>query len=246
MKKITKINQVQTNKKLRVAAYARVSSSSEAQLESLEIQKSHYQNYIHSRSDWQFAGLYFDEGITGTKIDKRPELMRLMEDCASKRIDLIITKSISRFSRNTTDCLELVRKLQELNVPIFFEKENINTGSMESELFLTILSSMAENESTSISENNKWAIKQRFKDGTYKLSYPPYGYHWDGHTFRIVEKEAEIVKRIFSDLLSGKGTEAIAKALNQEGVPTKRGGKWHSTSVRGILINEKYTGDVIF
>lgn len=180
MKKVTKIDKIQnvTNQKqkLRVAAYCRVSTSNDAQLESLETQKAHYESYITSRDDWQFAGLYFDEGITGTKKDKRPELMRLMQDCAAKKIDFVITKSISRFSRNTTDCLELVRKLQELDVPIYFEKENINTGSMESELFLTILSSMAEGESTSIAENSKWSIKKRFQNGTYKLSYAPYGY----------------------------------------------------------------------
>ena len=147
MKKVTKIDKVQNvttqKQKVRVAAYCRVSTNNDAQLESLETQKVHYESFITSRDDWQFAGLYFDEGITGTKKDKRPELMRLMQDCSSKKIDFIITKSISRFSRNTTDCLELVRKLQELDIPIYFEKENINTGSMESELFLTILSSMA-------------------------------------------------------------------------------------------------------
>lgn len=165
MKKVTKIEGVQNNstqkKKLRVAAYCRVSTGSDAQLESLEAQKTHYERYINSREDWQFAGLYFDEGITGTKAEKRPELLRLISDCESKKIDFVITKSISRFSRNTTDCLALVRKLQSLDIPLFFEKENINTGSMESELFLAILSSMAEGESTSISENAKWSIKRR-------------------------------------------------------------------------------------
>ncbi|MFR2774378.1 MAG: recombinase family protein [Anaerostipes sp.] len=250
MKKVTKIDKVQSvtgkNQKLRVAAYCRVSTSNDAQLESLETQKAHYESYITSRDDWQFAGLYFDEGITGTKKEKRPELMRMMQDCAAKKIDFIITKSISRFSRNTTDCLELVRKLLELDVPIYFEKENINTGSMESELFFTILSSMAEGESTSISENSKWSIKKRFQNGTYKLGCAPYGYRWDGRTLRILPEQAEIVKRIFAEVLAGKGTDAIAKELDAEGVPTKRGGKWTTTSVRSILANEKYTGDVIF
>jgi DNA invertase Pin-like site-specific DNA recombinase len=250
VKKVTKIDKVQNvtgeKRKLRVAAYCRVSTSNDAQLESLETQKMHYESYISARDDWQFAGLYFDEGITGTKKDKRPELMRLMQDCAAKEIDFIITKSISRFSRNTTDCLELVRKLLELDIPIYFEKENINTGSMESELFLTILSSMAEGESTSISENSKWSIKKRFQNGTYKLGYAPYGYRWDGRTLRVLPEQAEIVKRIFAEVLAGKGTDAIAKELEAEGVPTKRGGRWTTTSVRGILANEKYTGDVIF
>ena len=130
MKKVTKIERIADTgiqkRKKRVAAYCRVSTSSDAQLESLDAQKKHYEKYILSREDWEFAGLYYDEGITGTSKDKRPELMRLMSDCAAKKIDMVITKSISRFSRNTADCLELVRTLLNLNVPIFFEKENIN------------------------------------------------------------------------------------------------------------------------
>jgi Site-specific recombinases, DNA invertase Pin homologs len=142
VKKVTKIDKIEPSKaakkKLRVAAYCRVSTDSDAQLESLETQKMHYENYINSRNDWEFAGLYFDEGITGTKADKRPNLMRLIDDCKAKKVDFVITKSISRFSRNTTDCLDIVRTLLNLNIPVYFEKENINTGSMESELFLSI------------------------------------------------------------------------------------------------------------
>lgn len=249
MKKVTKIDKIQPSKavkkKLRVAAYCRVSTDSDAQLESLETQKMHYENYIKSRKDWEFAGLYFDEGITGTKADKRPKLMQLINDCKSRKIDFIITKSISRFSRNTTDCLEIVRTLLNLNIPVYFEKENINTGSMESELFLSVLSSMAEGESTSISENNKWSIKKRFENGTYKLGYVPYGYSWEDGEIKVNPEQAEIVKRIFSELLSGKGTEVIAKELNTEQVPTKKGGRWTSTSIRDILANEKYTGDCL-
>lgn len=250
MKKVTKIDKIQTSdtakKKLHVAAYCRVSTDSDAQLESLETQKTHYESYINSRDDWEFAGLYFDEGITGTKADKRPKLMRLIEDCKAKKVDFVITKSISRFSRNTTDCLDIVRTLLNLNIPVYFEKENINTGSMESELFLSILSSMAEGESTSISENNKWGIKKRFENGTYKLGYVPYGYRWENGEIIVDPEQAVIVKRIFSELLAGKGTDAIAKCLNEENVPTKKGGRWTSTSIRGILANEKYTGDCIF
>ena len=250
MKKVTKIDKIQPSKaakkKLRVAAYCRVSTDSDAQLESLETQKTHYENYINSRDDWEFAGLYFDEGITGTKADKRPKLMRLIEDCRAKKVDFVITKSISRFSRNTTDCLDIVRTLLNLNIPVYFEKENINTGSMESELFLSILSSMAEGESTSISENNKWGIKKRFENGTYKLGYVPYGYRWENGEIIVDPEQAVIVKRIFSELLAGKGTDAIAKSLNSENVPTKKGARWTSTSIRGILANEKYTGDCIF
>lgn len=250
MKKVTKIDKIQPSKvakkKLRVAAYCRVSTDSDAQLESLETQKTHYEHYINSRDDWEFAGLYFDEGITGTKADKRPKLMRLIEDCKAKKVDFVITKSISRFSRNTTDCLYIVRTLLNLNIPVYFEKENINTGSMESELFLSILSGVAEGESTSISENNKWGIKKRFENGTYKLGYVPYGYRWENGEIIVDPEQAVIVKRIFSELLAGKGTDAIAKNLNTENVPTKKGGRWTSSSIRGILANEKYTGDCIF
>ena len=250
MKKITKIDGVQNNstvnKELRVAAYCRVSTGSDAQLESLEAQKTHYERYINSCEDWKFAGLYFDEGITGTKAEKRPELLRLIADCEARKIDFVITKSISRFSRNTTDCLALVRKLQSLNIPIFFEKENINTGSMESELFLAILSSMAEGESASISENSKWSIKRRFQNGTFKLSYTPYGYDWDGENMIINPAQAAVVKRIFADILSGKSTNAIADELNAEKIPSKKNTSWTSSTIRGILSNEKYTGDVIF
>ena len=180
MKKVTKIDEITSvssaDKKIKVAAYCRVSTDSDAQLESLDAQKTHYENYISSRDDWEFVGLYYDEGISGTKKEKRYELMRMINDCEAGKIDFVITKSISRLTRNTTDCLELVRKLLDLNIPIFFEKENINTGSMESELFLSLLSSMAEDESTSISENSKWSIQKRFQNGTYKISCPPYGY----------------------------------------------------------------------
>ena len=250
MKKVTQIDGVQKNttinNKLRVAAYCRVSTGSEAQLESLEAQKSHYEQYINSREDWQFAGLYFDEGITGTKTEKRPELLRLIADCETKKIDFVIAKSISRFSRNTTDCLALVRKLQSLNIPIFLEKENINTGLMVSELFLSILSSMAEGESASISENSKWSINRRFQNGTYKLSYTPYGYDWDGENMIINPAQVAVVKRIFADILSGKSTNAIADELNAEKIPSKKNTNWTSSTIRGILANEKYTGDVIF
>ena len=178
MKKVTKINQNnhQIHSKLRVAAYCRVSSDSDDQMISLDAQIKHYEAYIKANPDWEFAGLYYDEGITGTKKEKRTELLRMISDCEDKKIDFIITKSISRFARNTTDCLELVRKLIDLGIFVYFEKENINTGSMESELMLSILSGLAESESISISENNKWSIQRRFQNGTYKISSPPYGY----------------------------------------------------------------------
>ncbi len=250
MKKITKIAKSQNvenkKEKIRVAAYCRVSTSSDAQLESLEAQKVHYENYINSRDDWQFAGIYYDEGITGTKKDKRPELLRLMDDCKAGKIDFIVTKSISRFSRNTMDCLELVRDLQALHIPLYFEKENINTGSMKSELFLSLLSTLAENESVSISENSKWSIQKRFENGTFKISYPPYGYVWDGEQMVINPEQATVVQKIFAMLLSGKSTQTIADDLNQRGVASKRSGHWTATTIRDMISNEKYVGDCLF
>ena len=250
MKRISKIEGVQGARppkhKLRVAAYCRVSTDSDAQLESLEAQKKHYENYITVRDDWEFAGLYYDEGITGTKKEKRPELMRLIADCEAKKIDFVITKSISRFSRNTTDCLELVRKLQTLNISIFFEKENLNTGSMESELFLAILSSMAECESVSISENSKWSVERRFQNGTFKLSYPPYGYDWDGTNLVINAEQAEIVKRIYREYLNGSSLVQIKKSLEADGIPNGAGHlKWGTNNIQQILTNEKYIGDAL-
>lgn len=249
MKRITKIEENKTlvgKKKLRVAAYCRVSTASDDQLISLEAQKLHYENYIKMNDEWEYAGLYYDEGITGTKKEKRGGLLSMIADCERGKIDLVITKSISRFCRNTTDCLELVRKLLDLNVYINFEKENLNTGSMESELMLSILSGLAESESVSISENEKWSIKKRFQNGTFIISYPPYGYkNVDGEMI-IVPEQAKIVKGIFASALSGKGTHAIADELNVRAVPTKKGGKWTSGTINGIIGNEKYTGDVIY
>ena len=176
MKKVITIEPAaahQPKKRLRVAAYCRVSTGSDEQLVSLEAQKTHYEEYITSNPEWEFAGIYYDEGITGTKKEKRPSLNRMIQDCEDGKIDFIVTKSLSRFARNTTDCLELVRRLLELHIPVYFEKENLNTGSMESELLLSVMSSLAESESVSISENNKWGVRCRFENGTFKIAYPP-------------------------------------------------------------------------
>ena len=181
-----------------------MSTASEEQLVSLAAQKAHYESYIKSNDEWEFAGLYYDEGISGTKKKSGTGCWRWLLPVSGGTIDMIITKSISRFARNTTDCLELVRKLLDLNIYIYFEKKNINTGSMESELMLSILSGLAESESVSISENEKWGIKRRFQNGTFIISYPPYGYaNVDGEMV-IVPEQAEIVKQIFADTLAGK------------------------------------------
>ena len=250
MKRITKIkandNLKETPKKLRVAAYARVSTDNREQLVSLEAQKLHYETYIKGNPNWQYAGLYYDEGISGTKMAKRDGLMRMLSDCEKGLIDLVIIKSVSRFARNTVECLEVVRNLIKLKVFIYFEKENINTGDMESELLLTIFSSLAESESVSIAENEAWAIQRRFQKGTFKIGYPPYGYKNVEGKMVIDEREAGVVKYIYSECLAGKGSYTIAKDLKEKKIPTKRGGNWSSTVVKEILKNEKYTGDVIF
>lgn len=248
MKTITKIEAADTHtaKKLRVAAYARVSTSSDEQLISLDAQKNHYEVLIRSHKDWEFAGLYYDEGISGTKMDKRDGLLALLDECEKGLIDYIIVKSISRFSRNTVDSIETVRRLCDMGIYIFFEKENIDTGKMEGELLLSILSSLAESESRSISDNETWSIKRRFMNGTYKISYPPYGYDYIDGEMVVNEKQSEVVRWIFGQVLSGNSTAEIAWKLNEEGVATKRGGSWTSTTINGMIRNEKYTGDVIF
>ena len=249
MKKITKIEENTTDSflkpKLRVAAYCRVSTDSDEQLVSLQAQKTHYESYIKANPEWQYAGIYYDEGVSGTKKENRTELLRMISDCESRKIDLIITKSISRFARNTTDCLEMVRKLIDLGVYIYFEKENINTQSMESELMLSILSGLAESESISISENNKWSIQRRFQNGTFKISYPPYGYENIDGQMVVNPKQAEVIKFIFAESLLGKSAQEIVHDLNHKGIPSKKGGSWTAVTIRGILSNEKYTGDVI-
>lgn len=170
----------------------------------------------------------------------------MIGDCKSGEIDFIVTKSISRFSRNTTDCLEIVRTLLSLNIPIYFEKEDLNTAAMEGELLLSLLSGLAQSESNSMSQNIKWSVQKRYQNGTFKIAYPPYGYNFDGNEMIINESQAKIVKQIFKETLSGNGVATIASALNNENIPTKKKAKWSTTTILGMLRNEKYTGDVIF
>jgi len=248
MKKITKIEPSggrASQQKLRVAAYCRVSTDTDIQLGSLEMQKTHYEALINANPEWEFAGLYYDEGITGTKKEVRPALMKMIADCEEGRVQRILTKSLSRFSRNTTDCLELVRKLLGIGVTIYFEKENIDTGDMESELLLTVMSSLAESESVSISENSKWGVRHRFENGTYKISVAPYGYTVKDGVFQIREEEAKWVRFMFKEAIAGKSAYGIAKELQAMDARTRKGAKWSGSTVRTILQNEKYTGDCL-
>ncbi len=235
------------SKKRHVAAYCRVSTDNSDQLESLETQKAHYESFILLHTDWEFAGLYYDTGITGTKAEIREGLQNLLTACRIGKIDHILVKSISRFSRNTTDCLSIIRELLNIGVTIYFEKENIDTGDMESELILAILSSMAEDESASISKNEKWSIQRRMATGVYKMAYVPYGYQRNSNGDMIIEpNEAEVIRYIFNSVLAGHGTDAIAKALDRLHIPTRKGGKWSGSTVRDIIMNEKYVGDALF
>lgn len=247
MQRITKIESTQnrTKEKLRVAAYARVSTSSTEQIASLNAQREYYERYIKSNPRWEYAGIYYDEGITGTNLEKRDGLLRLIADCENGLIDYIIVKSISRFSRNTVDSLETVRHLFEIGVFICFEKEKIDTGKMEGEFLLSVLSSLAESESHSISENMKWGIQKRFQSGTYKISFPPYGYENKNGEMIIVPEQAEVVRWIFKEVIAGKAAHAIAGELNERGVPTMKNTAWSSKVISMMIKNEKYTGDVL-
>ena len=247
MKRITKIDAAAKEaKKLRVAAYARVSTDSADQLVSLDAQKEHYEQVIKNCPNWEFAGLYYDEGVSGTKMAKRDGLLRMLADCERGLIDYILVKSISRFSRNTVESVETVRRLSAMGIYIFFEKESIDTGKMEGELMLSIMSSLAEDESRSLSENNKWSIQKRFQNGTYVIGTPAYGYKNVDGKMVIDEEKAAIVRRMFASVMEGKSGAKIANELQAEGIPTARGGKWQSSVIINMIRNETYIGVAVF
>ena len=235
-----------TEKRLRVAAYCRVSTLMDNQETSIESQQIHYDSLIHSHPEWDQAGIYLEAGVSGTKAENRPELQRLLEDCRQGKVDLILTKSISRFARNTTDCIQMVRTLTGLGVDILFEKENIHTGTMGSEFLLTMLACLAADESKSISENMKWGIRKRFSDGTYRMGSEPYGYMWQKDKLIIFEDEAVVVQRIFHLALSGNGMGTIAKILNNEHIPSPTGIEWTQPTIRRMLSNPVYKGDMLY
>ncbi|MCM1167975.1 MAG: recombinase family protein [Ruminococcus sp.] len=245
MRKIIKLEAPlpKTVKRKRVAAYARVSSGKDAMLHSLSAQISYYNNYIGSRRDWELVRIYADEALTGTK-DDRPEFQQMLADCRSGKIDMIITKSLTRFARNTLTLLKTVRELKLLDIDVFFEKENIHTLSTDGELMLTLLASFAQEESRSASENQKWRIRKMFEQGQPNTGRM-LGYRLKNGVLQIIPEEAEIVKMIFNDFLSGMGRNAIMKKLRRSGLPTINGRDWSESSVREILRNEKYTGNML-
>ena len=232
----------------RVAAYCRVSTDREEQEHSFETQKAMYTEMIMMKPTWQMAGIYADEGITGTVAKKRPGFMKMIEDCRKGKIDMIVTKSVSRFSRNNLDCLMYVRELKQLGIPIIFEKEGINTIQVSSELLLTLFGALSQAESESISMNVKLGIRQSLKNGNVRFSYKTFlGYRKgaDGQP-EIVPEQADIVRRIYNDFLAGATCLEIAKRLTEENVPTMGGGnRWFSERIKSILKNEKYKGDAL-
>lgn len=252
-KKITVIEPIRNDirvmrkKKLRVCAYVRVSTGSDAQANSFITMITYYTELIENNPEWEFVGIYADEAVTGTKVDKREEFQTMMQECEDGNIDLIITKTVTRFGRNTVETLRAIRRLKDLGIGVYFESQNINTLSEKSEMLLTILSSVAQGESEDFSGNNKWAVVKRFEDGTFTLSVPAYGYTKDENGEPIIEpKEAEVVRLIYQLYLNGYGLLKIAQKLNEDGIETIRDSEqWNKTTVKGILTNPMYVGDFL-
>lgn len=225
-----------------------MSTASDAQEDSLDNQRITYERLISSNPEYEFVGVYADEGITGTSTKKRDSFNRMIEDCRAHKIDLIITKSISRFARNTLDCLNYVRELEGLGIGIIFEKENINTLDSKGEVLLTILSSLAQDESRSISENSAWGIRRRFEQGQYTIATKRFlGYDRDKNGKLVVNlRQAKIVQRLYREFLDGKTTNYIARIFEQEHIKNWDGRiKWQTTTLESMLRNEKYKGDAI-
>lgn len=228
----------------KVAAYARVSSGKDEMLHSLAAQVSHYNGYIQRQPGWLYVGVYADEAATGTK-DNRPEFKRLLADCRSGGIDLVLTKSISRFARNTVDLLETVRELKSMGVDVFFEEQNLHTMSCDGELMLTILASYAQEESRSASENCKWRIRKRFENGELANLRFMFGYRIDKGEVEIDPELATIVMMIFKDYIGEMSGGKIAEKLKMMNIPRPFGGEWCSERVIEIIKNEKYTGNAL-
>lgn len=229
-----------------MAAYCRVSTDREEQLLSYENQLRYYKSYIENNSNYDFVGIYADEGITATNTKKRDNFNRMIADCRNGKIDRIITKSISRFARNTLDCLNYVRELKELGVGVIFEKEGINTLEGSGEVLLTILSSLAQDESRSISENTKWGLRKRYENGEYGISTKRFMGYEKGENGKLIinPKQAKVVKRIYEEYLSGKTVDYIKRILEREKIPKwDNSYKWQATTIQSILKNEKYKGD---
>lgn len=250
MRTITKIESTipTIKKRKKVAAYARISMESERMNHSLSAQISYYNDFIQKNPDWEFAGVYADNGISGTSTVKRDEFRRMIADAEQGKIDIILTKSIQRFARNTVDLLETVRHLKNLGIEVRFEKENINSLSGNGELMLSILASFAQEESRSISDNVKWGIRKRMQEDMLNASghFNIYGYEWQRDELIIVPKEAEVVKRIYQNFLDGKSRLETERELEAEGIRTRQGCVMRDSNIKKILTNITYTGNMLF
>lgn len=244
MPKITQVKHPpKLNQKKKVAAYCRVSSGKDAMLHSLSAQVSYYSDLIQKTDGWEYVGVYADEAITGTKED-RPDFQRMIADCLEGKFDILLTKSISRFARNTVTLLKTVRLLKAYGVDIYFEEENMHTSSADGELLITIIASYAQEESRSASENQKWRIKKNFEDGIPWNAHI-LGYKLKNGQFVVVPEKAAIVKRIYKEYLDGAGLTQIAKGLDSDGILPLRGGLWNPNTIRRILQNYNYTGNLL-
>jgi len=244
----SKTSRVAYGKKIKVAAYCRVSTDSEDQMNSYRAQMEYYTKHISENPDWEFVDVYADEGITGTLVKKRENFLRMIRDCEKGKIDMILTKSVSRFARNIVDSLSFVRKLKAMGIAIYFEEQNINSLKEDSETYIGIYSVMAQSESENISANVKWGISKRMENGTYCCNMNMFGYRRDKVTKEvyIVEEEAKVVRSIFQMFLDGKSAGQIKAELEKNGVKTYRGKtEWQPKLITTMLQNEKYCGDVM-
>ncbi len=234
--------------KLRVAAYCRVSTDSDEQATSYEAQVSHYTDYIRKNPEWELAGIYADDGISGTNTKKREEFNRMIDEAMAGKIDMIVTKSISRFARNTLDCLKYIRRLKEKNIPVYFEKENINTMDAKGEVLITIMASLAQQESQSLSQNVKLGYQYRYQQGQVTVNHNRFlGYTKDENGQLIIDPdEAVVVRRIYREYLEGASLQQIGRGLETDGILTGAGKpKWRAETLQKILKNEKYIGDAL-
>ena len=245
---VLKSEQVKTKyRRTRVIAYCRVSTKEEEQLNSYENQLKHYTDVITENPDWEFVGIFADKGISGTSVKKRDEFNKMIRFCKRGKVDMIMVKAISRFARNTVDCLKYTRILKDIGVDVFFEEQNLHSTQPGAELYITIYGCMAQNESENLSANVIWGKLQSAKEGKVSFVYSQtLGYRKgaDGNP-EIDEEQAVIVRFIYESFLSGEGLETIAQHLNDSGIPGVRGGKWGVSTIRSILTNEKYKGDAI-
>lgn len=235
-------------RQLRVAAYCRVSTDQEEQLTSYEAQMAYYTEKIMTNSEWAMAGIFADEGITGTSVKKRTEFMKMIRLCRKGKIDMILTKSISRFARNTVDCLNFVRELKELGIAVIFETENINTMKTDTEVFITMLAGFAQAQSESMSQSIRWGKRQSFKSGKVTFQYKRiYGYErGEDNQPKVISEQAEIVRRIFESYLAGTSVPDIKRMLEAEGIPAAKGKpQWSIGALQYMLRNEKYCGDAL-